>query len=147
MEMIKKVFKYYIVYFIFMFTIFFCLAYFYFMPFIVNDKAIMLGENNTYTLLKKENIHINDETAKNYIEQRLSYYYKYLDKEKIKIDDTLEKKRILVKNGLASEYSQNSECSINYFIEKADILGEDDLVKEYTKLRKKEMPECINKAY
>lgn len=145
METIKEIFKYYIVYFIFMFTIFFCLAYFYFMPFIANDNVIMLGENNTYTLLKKEKIDINDETAKNHIEERLNYYYKYLDKEKIKIDDTLEKKRILLKNGLVFEYPQDSDCSINYFIEKADILGKNDLVKEYTKLRKKEMPECNNR--
>ena len=108
-----------------------------------NDKALGLNNENTYILLKSENIKIKDESVNEYINERLSYYNKYLENEKIRVDRLLENKRTLLKNGIAFEQHKDIDCSINFFIEKALILGKTDLVKEYINLRKKEMPECI----
>ena len=58
-ELILKFSKYYVVYFLFMFTLFFCIAYFYFSPYFANKKPIALNDSNTYILLKKENINIH----------------------------------------------------------------------------------------
>ncbi|WP_152057077.1 hypothetical protein [Aliarcobacter butzleri] len=146
MELIKSVFKYYFIYFIFMFTSFFCLAYFYFSPYLSNDKPIALNDSNTYILLKKENIKIKDENVVNYIDEKLSYYNKYVEKQKVEVDETLEKKRVLLKSGIAFDIHKDSDCSIIYFIKNANILGKTEWVKEYTKLQKKEMPECNNRT-
>ncbi|MCT7625048.1 hypothetical protein N5U56_00665 [Aliarcobacter butzleri] len=146
MELIKSVFKYYFIYFIFMFSSFFCLAYFYFSPYLANDKPIALNDSNTYILLKKENIKIKDENVVNYIDEKLSYYNKYVEKQKVEVDETLEKKRVLLKSGIAFDIHKDSDCSIIYFIKNANILGKTEWVKEYTKLQKKEMPECNNRT-
>ena len=66
-ELILKFSKYYVVYFLFMFTLFFCIAYFYFSPYFANKKPIALNDSNTYILLKKENINIQDKEVVNYI--------------------------------------------------------------------------------
>ncbi len=142
MDLIKSVFKYYFIYFIFMFTSFFCLAYFYFSPYLANDKPILISENNTYILLKKENITIKDENVLNYIDEKLSYYNKYVENQKVEVDETLEKKRVLLKSGIAFDIHKDSDCSIIYFIKNANILGKIEWVQEYTRLQKKEMPEC-----
>lgn len=142
MDIIKSVFKYYLIYFIFMFTIFFCFAYFYVATYIANDKSLALNEDNTYILLKKENINIKDENVVSYIDERLSYYNKYLEKQKAEVDESLEKKRVLLKSGITFDIHRDSDCTISYFIKKANILGKTEWVKEYSKLQKKEMPEC-----
>ena len=142
-ETVKSIFKYYIAYFIFTSILSFIIAYFFIAPYMGNDKALGLNNENTYILLKSENIKIKDESVNEYINERLSYYNKYLENEKIRVDRLLENKRILLKNGIAFEQHKDIDCSINFFIEKALILGKTDLVKEYTNLRKKEMPECI----
>ena len=129
-ETVKSIFKYYI-------------AYFFIAPYMGNDKALGLNNENTYILLKSENIKIKDESVNEYINERLSYYNKYLENEKIRVDSLLENKRTLLKNGITFEQHKDIDCSINFFIEKARILGKTNLVKEYTNLRKKEMPECI----
>lgn len=144
MELIKSVFKYYFIYFIFMFTSFFCLAYFYFSPYLANDKPISLNDSNTYILLKKENITIKDENVVSYIDEKLSYYNKYLENQKVEIDEILEKKRVLLKSGIAFDIHRDSNCAIIYFIKNANILGKTEWVKEYSRLQKKEMPECNN---
>ena len=142
-ETVKSIFKYYISYFIFASILSFIIAYFFIAPYMGNDKAFGLNNENTYILLKSENIKIKDESVNEYINERLSYYNKYLENEKIKVDRLLENKRTLLKNGIAFEQHKDIDCSINFFIEKARILGKNNLVKEYTNLRKKEMPECI----
>lgn len=144
MELIKSVFKYYFIYFIFMFSSFFCLAYFYFSPYFANEKPIALSENNTYILLKRENITIKDENVVSYIDEKLPYYNKYLEKQKVEIDEILEKKRVLLKSDIAFDIYRDKNCAIIYFIKNANILGETEWVKEYTRLQKKEMPECNN---
>mgnify|MGYP000939394775 CR=1 FL=1 len=91
-ETIKSVFKYYFLYFIFMFILSFCFTYFYFSPYLQNDRPIALNDSNTYILLKNENLNILDKEVVDYIDERLSYYNKYLDKQKVLVDETLEKK-------------------------------------------------------
>ena len=145
MEVIKSVFKYYFIYFIFMFTLSFCFAYFYFSPYLKNDRPIALNDSNTYILLKKENINIKDKEVVDYIDERLSYYNKYLDKQKVLVDETLEKKRVLFKSGIAFDIHKDSDCAITYFIKNAEILGKKELVKEYSILQQKQMPECNNR--
>ncbi len=145
MELVLRIFKYYVIYFLFMFTLFFCIAYFYFSPYFANNKPIALNDSNTYILLKNENINIQDKDVVNYIDEKLSYYNAYLEKEKVLVDYTLEKKRVLLKNGIAFDINQDSDCSIIYFIKNANILGKTQLAKEYSKLQQKEMPECNNR--
>ena len=145
MELVLRIFKYYVIYFLFMFTLFFCIAYFYFSPYFANNKPIALNDSNTYILLKNENINIQDKDVVNYIDEKLSYYNAYLEKEKVLVDQTLEKKRVLLKNGIAFDINQDSDCSIIYFIKNANILGKTQLAKEYSKLQQKEMPECNNR--
>lgn len=145
MELVLRIFKYYVIYFLFMFTLFFCIAYFYFSPYFANNKPIALNDSNTYILLKNENINIQDKDVVNYIDEKLSYYNAYLEKQKVLVDQTLEKKRVLLKNGIAFDISQDSDCSIIYFIKNANILGKTQLAKEYSKLQQKEMPECNNR--
>lgn len=142
MELIKSVFKYYFIYFIFMFTSFFCLAYFYFSPYFANEKPIALSDSNTYILLKKENIKIKDENVVSYIDEKLSYYNKYLENQKVEIDEILEKKRVLLKSDIAFDIYRDKNCAIIYFIKNANILGKTEWVKEYSRLQKIEMPEC-----
>ena len=96
MELVLRIFKYYVIYFLFMFTLFFCIAYFYFSPYFADKKPIALNDSNTYILLKKEKIKIKDENVVNYIDEKLSYYNKYVEKQKVEVDETLEKKRVLV---------------------------------------------------
>ncbi len=143
-ELILKFSKYYVVYFLFMFTLFFCIAYFYFSPYFANKKPIALNDSNTYILLKKENINIQDKEVVNYIDEKLSYYNIYLEKEKVLVDETIEKKKVLLKSGITFDVHKDSDCSIIYFIKNAKILGKIELAKEYSKLQKKEMPECNN---
>ncbi len=145
MELVLRIFKYYVIYFLFMFTLFFCIAYFYFSPYFADKKPIALNYSNTYILLKNENINIQDKDVVNYIDEKLSYYNAYLEKEKVLVDQTLEKKRVLLKNGIAFDINQDSDCSIIYFIKNANILGKTQLAKEYSKLQQKEMPECNNR--
>ena len=144
MELVLRIFKYYVIYFLFMFTLFFCIAYFYFSPYFADKKPIALNDSNTYILLKKEKIKIKDENVVNYIDEKLSYYNKYVEKQKVEVDETLEKKRVLVKSGISFDIHKDSDCSIIYFIKNANILDKTEWVKEYTKLQKKEMPECNN---
>ena len=144
MELVLRIFKYYVIYFLFMFTLFFCIAYFYFSPYFADKKPIALNDSNTYILLKKENIKIKDENVVNYIDEKLSYYNKYVEKQKVKVDETLEKKRVLVKSGISFDIHKDSDCSIIYFIKYANILDKTEWVKEYKKKKKKEMPECNN---
>ena len=144
MELVLRIFKYYVIYFLFMFTLFFCIAYFYFSPYFADKKPIALNDSNTYILLKKENIKIKDENVVNYIDEKLSYYNKYVEKQKVEVDETLEKKRVLVKSGISFDIHKDSDCSIIYFIKYANILGKTEFVKEYSRLQKKEMPECNN---
>ncbi|MCT7566715.1 hypothetical protein N5T96_10230 [Aliarcobacter butzleri] len=122
------------------------MAYFYFSPYLSNDKPIALNDSNTYILLKKENIKIKDENVVNYIDEKLSYYNKYVEKQKVEVDETLEKKRVLLKSGIAFDIHKDSDCAIIYFIKNANILGKTEWVKEYSKLQKKEMPECNNRT-
>ena len=145
MELVLRIFKYYVIYFLFMFTLFFCIAYFYFSPYFADKKPIALSDSNTYILLKNEKINIQDKDVVNYIDEKLSYYNAYLEKEKVLVDQTLEKKRVLLKNGIAFDINQDSDCSIIYFIKNANILGKTQLAKEYSKLQQKEMPECNNR--
>lgn len=144
-ETIKSVFKYYFLYFIFMFILSFCFTYFYFSPYLQNDRPIALNDSNTYILLKNENLNIKDKEVVDYIDERLSYYNKYLDKQKILVDETLEKKRVLLKSGITFDIHKDSDCSITYFIKNAEILGKKELVKEYSILQQKQMPECNNR--
>ena len=144
MELVLRIFKYYVIYFLFMFTLFFCIAYFYFSPYFADKKPIALNDSNTYILLKKENIKIKDENVVNYIDEKLSYYNKYVEKQKVEVDETLEKKRVLVKSGISFDIHKDSDCSIIYFIKYANILDKTEFVKEYSRLQKKEMPECNN---
>ena len=92
-ETVKSIFKYYIAYFIFASILSFIIAYFFITPYMGNDKALGLNNENTYILLKSENIKIKDESVNEYIDERLSYYNKYLENEKIKVDRLLENKR------------------------------------------------------
>ncbi len=144
MELVLRIFKYYVIYFLFMFTLFFCIAYFYFSPYFADKKPIALSDSNTYILLKNEKINIQDKDVVNYIDEKLSYYNAYLEKEKVLVDETLEKKRVLLKSGIAFDIHKDSDCSIIYFIKYANILGKTEFVKEYSRLQKKEMPECNN---
>lgn len=144
-ETIKSVFKYYFLYFIFMFILSFCFTYFYFSPYLQNDRPIALNDSNTYILLKNENLNIKDKEVVDYIDERLSYYNKYLDKQKVLVDETLEKKRVLLKSGIAFDIHKDSDCAITYFIKNAEILGKKELVKEYSILQQKQMPECNNR--
>ena len=146
MELVLRIFKYYVIYFLFMFTLFFCIAYFYFSPYFADKKPIALSDSNTYILLKNEKINIQDKDVVNYIDEKLSYYNAYLEKEKVLVDETLEKKRVLLKSGIAFDIHKDSDCSIIYFIKYANILDKTEWVKEYTKLQKKEMPECNNRT-
>ncbi len=142
-ETIINILKYYIVYFIFSSTLSFLIAYLIVAPYLANDKAIRITNENTYILLNSENLKIKDENVKNYINERLSYYYKYLENEKIRIDSLLEHKRTLLKNGIPFNKEKDIDCSINFFIEEAATLVKIDLVKEYINIRNKEMPECL----
>ncbi|MDN5095798.1 hypothetical protein [Aliarcobacter butzleri] len=71
MDIIIKVFKSYMIYFIVMFTVFFNLSYFYFLPYIDKDMGIGINEKNLYILLKKEKIDIKDENVKNLIDEEI----------------------------------------------------------------------------
>ena len=144
MELVLRIFKYYVIYFLFMFTLFFCIAYFYFSPYFANKKPIALNDSNTYILLKNEKINIQDKEVVNYIDEKLSYYNAYLEKEKVLVDETLEKKKVLLKSGIAFDIYKDKNCSIIHFIKHANILGKTEFVKEYSRLQKKEMPECNN---
>ena len=55
-ETVKSIFKYYIAYFIFTSILSFIIAYFFIAPYMGNDKALGLNNENTYILLKSENI-------------------------------------------------------------------------------------------
>ena len=132
-ELILKFSKYYVVYFLFMFTLFFCIAYFYFSPYFANKKPIALNDSNTYIVLKKENINIQDKEVINYIDEKLSYYNIYLEKEKVLVDETIEKKKVLLKSGITFDVHKDSDCSIIYFIKNAKILGKIELAKENSK--------------
>ena len=59
-ETVKSIFKYYIAYFIFTSILSFIIAYFFIAPYMGNDKALGLNKENTYILLKSENIKIKD---------------------------------------------------------------------------------------
>ncbi len=51
-ETLKSIFKYYIAYFIFTSILSFIIAYFFIAPYMGNDKALGLNNENTYILLK-----------------------------------------------------------------------------------------------
>ena len=142
MDIIIRVFKSYIIYFIVMFTIFFNLSYFYFLPYIEKNIGIGINESNIYVLLKKEKIDIKDENVKNLINEEISNYDYYIQKEKEVIDLEFEHKRTILKNGLVYEKDISICKKIKYFNEKCNTLGKFDLVREYTKLQQSQMPQC-----
>lgn len=142
MDIIIRVFKSYIIYFIVMFTIFFNLSYFYFLPYIEKNMGIGINESNIYVLLKKEKIEIKDENVKNLINEEISNYDYYIQKEKEAIDLEFEHKRTILKNGLVYEKDIGICKKIKYFNEKCNTLGKFDLVREYTKLQQSQMPHC-----
>jgi hypothetical protein len=142
MDIIIKVFKSYMIYFIFMFVVFFNLSYFYFLPYIEKNMGIGINESNIYVLLKKEKTDIKDENVKNLINEEISNYDYYIKKEKEAIDLEFAHKKIILKNGLVYEKEKNICKKIKYFIEKCNTLEKYDLVKEYTKLQQNQMPHC-----
>ena len=142
MDIIIRIFKSYIIYFIVMFTIFFNLSYFYFLPYIEKNMGIGINESNIYVLLNKEKIDIKDENVKNLINEEILNYDYYIQKEKEAIDLAFEHKRITIKNGLVYEKDIGICKKIKYFNEKCNTLGKFDLVREYTKLQQSQMPHC-----
>lgn len=142
MDIIIRVFKSYIIYFIIMFIVFFNLSYFYFLPYIDKNMGIGINEKNLYILLKKEKIDIKDENIKNLINEEISNYDYYIQKEKEAIDLAFEHKRITIKNGLVYEKDIGICKKISMFLKNCDDLEKYDLVKEYTKLQQNQMPHC-----
>lgn len=142
MDIIIRVFKSYIIYFIVMFTIFFNLSYFYFLPYIEKNIGMGISKDNFYVLLKKENMNIKDENAKNSINEVILNYEYYIQKEKEKIDLAFEHKRTILKNGLVYENDIDICKKIKYFIKNCNVLEKYDLAKQYTKLQQIQMPEC-----
>ena len=142
MDIIIKVFKSYIIYFIVMFIIFFNLSYFYFLPYIDKNMGIGINEKNLYILLKKEKIEIKDENVKNLINEEISNYDYYIQKEKEGIDLAFEHKRTILKNGLVYEKETGICTKIKNFLKNCKDLEKFDLVKEYTKLQQNQMPHC-----
>ena len=142
MDIIIRVFKSYIIYFIVMFTIFFNLSYFYFLPYIDKDMGIGINEKNLFILLKKEKIDIKDENVKNLINEEISNYDYYIQKEKEAIDLEFEHKRTILKNGLVYEKETGICTKIKNFLKNCKDLEKFDLVKEYTKLQQNQMPHC-----
>ncbi len=142
MDIIIKVFKSYIIYFIVMFTIFFNLSYFYFLPYMEKNIGMGISKDNFYVLLKKENMNIKDENAKNSINEVILNYEYYIQKEKEKIDLAFEHKRTILKNGLVYENDINICKKIKYFIKNCNVLEKYDLAKQYTKLQQNQMTEC-----
>ena len=116
MDIIIKVFKSYIIYFIVMFIIFFNLSYFYFLPYIDKNMGIGINEKNLYILLKKEKIEIKDENVKNLINEEISNYDYYIQKEKEAIDLAFEHKRTILKNGLVYEKETGICTKIKNFL-------------------------------
>ncbi len=142
MDIIIRIFKSYIIYFIVMFTMFFNLSYFYFLPYIDKDMGIGINEKNLYILLKKEKIDIKDENVKNLINEEISNYDYYIRKEKEAIDLAFEHKIITIKNGLVYEKDVGICKKISMFLKNCNDLEKYDLVKEYTKLQQNQMPHC-----
>ena len=142
MNIIIKVFKSYMIYFIVMFTVFFNLSYFYFLPYIDKDMGIGINEKNLYILLKKEKINIKDENVKNLIDEEISNYDYYIQKEKEAIDLEFEHKRTILKNGLVYEKETGIYTKIKSFLKNCNDLEKYDLVKEYTKLQQNQLPHC-----
>ena len=142
MDIIIRVFKSYIIYFIIMFTIFFNLSYFYFLPYIEKNMGIGINESNIYVLLKKEKIDIKDENVKNLINEEISNYDYYVQKEKEGIDLAFEHKRTILKNGLVYEKETGICTKIKNSLKNCKDLEKFDLVKEYTKLQQSQMPHC-----
>ncbi len=142
MDIIIRVFKSYIIYFIVMFTVFFNLSYFYFLPYIDKNMGIGINEKNLYILLKKEKIDIKDENVKNRINEEISNYDYYIQKEKEAIDLAFEHKRTILKNGLVYEKETGICTKIKNFLKNCKDLEKFDLVKEYTKLQQSQMPHC-----
>ncbi|MDK2083310.1 hypothetical protein PT502_05780 [Aliarcobacter butzleri] len=142
MNIIIKVFKSYMIYFIVMFTVFFNLSYFYFLPYIDKDMGIGINEKNLYILLKKEKINIKDENVKNLIDEEISNYDYYIQKEKEAIDLEFEHKRTILKNGLVYEKETGICTKIKSFLKNCNDLEKYDLVKEYTKLQQNQLPHC-----
>ena len=142
MDIIIRVFKSYIIYFIVMFIIFFNLSYFYFLPYIDKNMGIGINEKNLYILLKKEKIEIKDENVKNLINEEISNYDYYIQKEKEAIDLAFEHKRTILKNGLVYEKETGICTKIKNFLRNCKDLEKFDLVKEYTKLQQNQMPHC-----
>ena len=142
MDIIIRVFKSYIIYFIVMFTIFFNLSYFYFLPYIEKNIGIGINESNIYVLLNKEKIDIKDENVKNLINEEISNYDYYIQKEKEAIDLAFEHKRTILKNGLVYEKETGICTKIKNFLRNCKDLEKFDLVKEYTKLQQSQMPHC-----
>ena len=142
MDLIMKIFKSYIIYFIFMFVVFFNLSYFYFLPYIEKNMGIGINESNIYVLLKKEKIDIKDENVKNLINEEISNYDYYIQKEKEAIDLAFEHKRTILKNGLVYEKETGICKKIKSFIKNCNDLDKYDLAKEYTKLQQSQMPHC-----
>lgn len=142
MDVIIRVFKSYMIYFIFMFAVFFNLSYFYFLPYVEKNVGIGINESNIYVLLKKEKIDIKDENVKNLINQEISNYDYYIQKEKEAIDLEFEHKRTILKNGLVYENDIDICKKIEYFIKNCNILEKYDLAKQYTKLQQSQMSHC-----
>ena len=142
MDIIIRVFKSYIIYFIVMFTVFFNLSYFYFLPYIDKNMGIGINEKNLYILLKKEKIDIKDENVKNLINEEISNYDYYIQKEKEAIDLAFEHKRTILKNGLVYEKETGICTKIKNFWKNCKDLEKFDLVKEYTKLQQNQMQYC-----
>jgi hypothetical protein len=142
MDIIIKVFKRYMIYFILVFVIFFNLSYFYFLPYIEKNLGVGINESNLYVLLKKEKIDIKDENIKNLINEEISNYEYYIQKEKEAIDLEFEHKRIILKNGLVYEKDIDICKKIKRFINKCNTLDKHELAKEYTKLQQNQMSYC-----
>ena len=142
MDIIIKVFKSYMIYFIVMFTVFFNLSYFYFLPYIDKDMGIGINEKNLYILLKKEKMDIKDENVKNLINEEITNYDYYIQKENKAIDLAFEHKRTILKNGLVYEKETGICTKIKNFLRNCKDLEKFDLVKEYTKLQQSQMPHC-----
>jgi hypothetical protein len=142
MDIIIRVFKSYIIYFIVMFTVFFNLSYFYFLPYIDKNMGIGINEKNLYISLKKEKMDIKDENVKNLINEEISNYDYYVQKEKEAIDLEFEHKRAILKNGLVYEKETGICTKIKNFLKNCNDLEKFDLVKEYTKLQQSQMPHC-----
>lgn len=142
MDIIIRVFKSYIIYFIVMFTVFFNLSYFYFLSYIDKNMGIGINEKNLYILLKKEKIDIKDENVKNLINEEILNYDYYIQKEKEAIDLAFEHKRTILKNGLVYEKETGICTKIKNFLRNCKDLEKFDLVREYTKLQQSQMPHC-----